>query len=325
MRHPTFANEIFECAKNIKINQLQILEDKISSIKEQCIDDKEFLLSLGYAVHYSDSEETSHIITKLFKVMGVETSSENANAISENSKNCNVKNLRPHIEKMIADGSNNNDMDTLVRDLMAGVYYSVGTKEQSLVLRLTETTIDNLINSQNKNHKKPQMETSMRHPAFATEIVECASNTNFSELSILKEKISSIKEKCSDNKEFLLSLGYAVHYADNEETSHIISRLFKAMGVEGPSENSSAISEGSKNFNINKLRPHIEKMLIDASKSNDLDTLVKDLMAGVYYSAGSKEQSLVLRVTETTIDQLSKGDNVIYKTSKMENENSLGM
>lgn len=165
----------------------------------------------------------------------------------------------------------------------------------------------------------------MKHSSFATEIVECANNINFSELSILKDKISSIKEKCSDNKEFLLSLGYAVHYADNEETSHIISKLFHAMEVEGPSQNACAISEGSKNCNIKKLRPHIEKMLIDASKSNDLDTLVKDLMAGVYYSTGSKEQSLVLRVTETTIDQLSKEDNGIYKKSKNDNENSLGM
>lgn len=162
----------------------------------------------------------------------------------------------------------------------------------------------------------------MRHPAFATEIVECANSIKISQLQVLKDKIASIKEQCADDKEFLLSLGYAVHYGDSEETHHIITKLFQAMGVEGPSETSNAISEGSKNCNINKLKPHIEKMLTDALNKNDMNKLIKDLMAGVYYSAGTKEQSLVLRLTETTIDQLSKNENRVYKRQQRDNENS---
>lgn len=165
----------------------------------------------------------------------------------------------------------------------------------------------------------------MRHSSFATEIVECANSIKINQLQVLKDKIASIKEQCADNKEFLLSLGYAVHYGDTEANHHIITKLFQAMGVEGPSETSNAISEGSKNCNINRLKPHIEKMLTDALNKNDMDTLVKDLMAGVYYSAGTKEQSLVLRLTETTIDQLAKNENGLYKKQQRENDSSLDM
>ncbi len=102
--------------------------------------------------------------------------------------------------------------------------------------------------------------------------------------------------KCENSKEFILSMGYAIHFADTPSTPLLFAPIFMVMGIDEASENARAVYSNAKTINT--------------------------LMASVYYSAGTKEQSLVLRLTETTIDQLSKNENRVYKRQQRDNENS---
>lgn len=133
----------------------------------------------------------------------------------------------------------------------------------------------------------------MSYSQFASKLVEFAK----SEKSIEKVKleIERIRTRTTDPQEFLLTMGYAAHYADNDDTQHVLSRICHAVGIDRISRNAEEVYINADNCAIPRLKPHVIKMV---KESETVDTLVHDVMNAVRYSKTSHEQSLILRLVE---------------------------
>lgn len=163
----------------------------------------------------------------------------------------------------------------------------------------------------------------MRCIDFAKEIVDFAKEIKPDEKWLLKGKIDTIRNKCENNKEYILSMGYAIHFADSPSTPLLFAPIFMAMGINGVSENAKAVFLNAKS--INTLRPHVKKMIVDAHRDQDLETLTKDLMCAVYHSSTPAKQDLILNMTRAMIDDLSKKDNVLDTNATKDNSTEMGL
>lgn len=147
----------------------------------------------------------------------------------------------------------------------------------------------------------------MRHVNFAKEIVDFAKTITTEQKGLLKNKIGELMGKCENSKEFILSMGYAIHFADTPSTPLLFAPIFMVMGIDEASENARAVYSNAKT--INTLRPHVKKMILDASRDQDVETLTKDVMCAVYYSQNKAQQELILNMTKAMLENLNKKNN----------------
>lgn len=143
----------------------------------------------------------------------------------------------------------------------------------------------------------------MSYSRFAQELAEFAKKER--SIPLIREKADEIKMKAANPQEFLLAMGYAVHYAGNPSDRHILSRLMFAMDITEQSENALEVSRNAFNCAIPRLKPHVEKMVAEAK---DVDVLVKDVMNAVRYAGTDREQSLILRLVEGKTRKLVPDD-----------------
>ncbi len=90
MRHVNFAKEIVDFAKTITPEQKGLLKNKIGELMGKCENSKEFILSMGYAIHFADTPSTPLLFAPIFMVMGIDEASENARAVYSNAKTINT-------------------------------------------------------------------------------------------------------------------------------------------------------------------------------------------------------------------------------------------
>lgn len=154
----------------------------------------------------------------------------------------------------------------------------------------------------------------MRHVKFAKEIVEFVKTITPEQKVLLKNKIGELMGKCENSKEFILSMGYAIHFAETQSTPLLYAPIFMVMGIDETSENARAVYSNAKS--INTLRPHVKKMILDASRDQDVETLTKDLMCAVYYSQNKAQQELILNMTRAMLENPNeKNDELDIKTT----------
>lgn len=138
----------------------------------------------------------------------------------------------------------------------------------------------------------------MSYSKFAQGIVDVAKSTRSKDAT--REEIERVKNVCESKQEYILSMGYAVHYADNKtddkHAKDCITHIFGAMKFSKDVGHATEIAANANGCRINTLAPHIKDMI---ARNNDVDALVNELMGAVYYANTSHEQSLILRLTES--------------------------
>ncbi|MBP4081750.1 hypothetical protein [Aeromonas sp. MrichA-1] len=138
----------------------------------------------------------------------------------------------------------------------------------------------------------------MSYSNFAQSIVDVAKSTRSKDA--IREEIERVKNACESKQEYILSMGYAVHYADNKTNDRYakdcITYIFGAMKYSKDVGHATEIAKNANGCRINTLAPHIKDMI---ARNNDVDALVNELMGAVYYANTSHEQSLILRLTES--------------------------
>jgi hypothetical protein len=144
----------------------------------------------------------------------------------------------------------------------------------------------------------------MSYSKFAQGIVDVAKSTRSKDA--VREEIERVKNACESKQEYILSMGYAVHYADNKTddkyAKDCITHIFGAMKYSKDVGSATEIAASANGCRINTLAPHIKDMI---ARNSDVDALVNELMGAVYYANTGNEQSLILRLTESGTRNLS--------------------
>jgi len=137
----------------------------------------------------------------------------------------------------------------------------------------------------------------MSHIKLAEQIGDFA--TENKEASV-RDFLNEIAQKTTE-QDFLLAVGYAVHYKDDKKTSIVCSRILHALKTDIDVEDRvKKLAASTENCHAAKVRVEMQSLF----KSN-LTTMekAKVIADGVYYSNGPKEQSLLLRFLDSTYER----------------------
>lgn len=141
----------------------------------------------------------------------------------------------------------------------------------------------------------------MRHAKFAETIRDLAYTEK--NVDVIKAELARIKSIASDQREYLMAVGYAIHYADNKDTQAAISRIMRALGEPEITKEAEEVYKNSANCNFGILKPLVTDMV--KSANGDIDALASSIAHAVYYSNGAKPQSAVLQSVMSCTKHLS--------------------
>lgn len=148
----------------------------------------------------------------------------------------------------------------------------------------------------------------MRHAKFAETIRDLAYTEK--NVDVIRAELKRIKLAASDPQEYLMAVGYAIHYADNENTQGAISRIMRALPEDGEidlSKEAEAVFKNSAQSNMGILKPLVADMV--KSANGNVDALASAIAKAVYYSSGSHPQSAVLQSVMSCTKHLSSEHN----------------
>ena len=141
----------------------------------------------------------------------------------------------------------------------------------------------------------------MRHAKFAEKLRDLACQND--DIGVIKDELKRIKSIAMDSQEYLLSVGYAIHYADNEDTQFAVRRIMVALGDHATTQEAKDVSQNSGSCNFGILKPLVSQMV--KSANGDIDLLASSIADAVYYSDGSRQQSAVLQSIKSCTKHLS--------------------